>query len=113
MEIIVNLLIAAVSIICTWWISHCYYKKSLSDQTDHWLKIESTIWGQTNNTNQENKLVLYEQRVRDAIQDYKIKGTPKYFIDTYNDLTQEEKAQMYDDVLLRAKGRKGKNNPYN
>ncbi|HHF7367742.1 TPA: hypothetical protein ACPSKY_002885 [Legionella bozemanae] len=112
MEIIINLSIAVISIILTWWISHCYYKKSLSDQADHWLKIESTILDQTNNANQEHKLVLYEQRVRDALQDYREKGTPKYFIDTYNDLTKEEKAQMYDDVLLRAKGRKGKNNPY-
>jgi hypothetical protein len=50
--------------------------------------------------------------MRDATQDYIKNGTPKFFIDTYDDLSLEEKAKMYDDILLRAKGRKGKNNPY-
>lgn len=112
MDILINVIIAIVSTLITWWISHCYYKKSLLNQAEHWLKIESGFLSQNKKDVQSDKLMLYEQRMLDVIQDYKKRGTPKYAIDTFSDLSKKEKAEMYDDVLLRVKGRTGKNNPY-
>lgn len=112
MEILTNVIIAVISILITWWMTHCYYRKSLLDQAAQWGKIESQLLGILDETAPTDKLVLYEQRINSAIQDYKRKGTPKYIIDTFDDLSLAQKEKMYDDVLLRVKGRKGKNNPY-
>ncbi len=112
MEIMINIAIAVISILITWWIAHLYYKKSLSDQAAQWEKVESKFLSKLDEVSPKDELVLYEQRINSAIQDYRRKGTPKYIIDTFDDLTFAQKEKMYDDVLLRVKGRKGKNNPY-
>lgn len=112
MEIIINIAIAVISILITWWIAHLYYKKSLAGQATQWEKIEEHLLGKLDKAVPGDKLVLYEQRINSAIQDYRRKGTPKYVIDTFEDMSLPEKEKMYDDVLLRVKGRKGKSNPY-
>jgi hypothetical protein len=112
MDVLINFIIAVVSALITWGISHLYYKKSLRDQAGHWLKIESALLAQINDDTKNDKLILHEKRMQAAIQDYTRKGTPKYFINTCEDLSLEEKVKMFDDVLLRARGSKGKNNPY-
>ena len=62
--------------------------------------------------NNNNRLFLLDERFKMVIEDYKIRGTPKYMIDTFHDLTIEEKAQLYDKAVEWKKGRKSKNNPY-
>ena len=46
-----------------------------------------------------------------AVEAYKKKGTPKYFLDSQN-LSNERKADLYDRVIYSEKGRHPKNNPY-
>ncbi len=111
MDIFINIIVAVASALATWGISHIYYKKSIRDQAENWLKIESELLARISDT-KNDKLILREKRISEAIRDYIRKGTPKYFIDTCEDLSLEEKAKMFDDVLLRARGSKGKDNPY-
>lgn len=97
MEIVINIGIAIVSLLVGWYITHLYYKKSSKD-----IGI----------INKNAAGSLYEQRMQEAISADKRKGTPKDVIDTFDDMSVEEKAKMYDDVIWRKKGRPGKNNPY-
>lgn len=112
MDYLINTIISIVFLFLGWVITHVYYKKSLKDQALAWEKANSQILKMTRDSKSNQGLILYEQRINDAITDYKKRGTPKYLIDTFDDLLDKEKAKMYDDVLLRTKGRKGKNNPY-
>ena len=58
------------------------------------------------------RLALNDQRFKAVLEDYKSKGSPKYMIDTFPDLSQEEKAEMYDKATLWKKGKKSNQNPY-
>jgi hypothetical protein len=42
---------------------------------------------------------------------YRKRGTPKYFLDSQN-LTQKQKADLYERVVLAERGRPAKSNPY-
>ncbi len=42
---------------------------------------------------------------------YRKRGTPKFFLDS-QDLSREQKAELYDRVVLENRGRPAKNNPY-
>ena len=57
--------------------------------------------------NAVNDLQLFEMTVKA----YKEKGTPKYFLDAQN-LTNEQKADLFDRAILSKKGRYPKSNPY-
>jgi len=46
-----------------------------------------------------------------ASQAYRKRGTPKYFLDS-QDLTKEQKSDLYDRIVLVERGRPAKNNPY-
>jgi hypothetical protein len=46
-----------------------------------------------------------------AAEAYRRSGTPKYFLDSQT-LTMEQKAELYDKVVLAERGRPTKNNPY-
>ncbi len=46
-----------------------------------------------------------------AAEAYGRRGTPKYFLDSQT-LTNEQKAQLYNNVVLSERGRPAKNNPY-
>jgi len=48
----------------------------------------------------------------ESIQEYRNAGTPVRVLDSYDSLTNEEKADLYDKVILRVKGRPGKSNKY-
>lgn len=116
MEIMLNIIIAVIGVIVggliSWLITHCYYIKSLRDQRDAWANREEKLLGIMKSNDIDDEVVKNELRIKAALDEYKRKGTPKYVIDSFHDLTNEQKAKFYDDVLLRAKGRPGKNNPY-
>lgn len=46
-----------------------------------------------------------------AAEAYRRRGTPKYFLDSQS-LTQQQKADLYDKVILSERGRPANNNPY-
>ena len=46
-----------------------------------------------------------------AAEAYRRRGTPKFFLDSQT-LTQAQKAELYDKVVMSERGRPAKNNPY-
>jgi TIR domain len=46
-----------------------------------------------------------------ALKEYKRSGTPKYFLDSQS-LTNNQRAELYDRVVLAGRGHPSKNNPY-
>ena len=55
---------------------------------------------------------LFDERLQRVIADYHGRGTPKPMIDTFSDLTLDEKAALYDKAVYLKKGRPPKANPY-
>ena len=53
-----------------------------------------------------------QKRIEESIAEHRRAGTPIRVIDTYNDLSNKEKAEMLDTVLLRIRGRKANQNKY-
>lgn len=96
----------------SWFFTHVYYKKSLKQQED---TAESQIGKLTDALATPNKAgtaLLMQKRIEESIAEYKKAGTPVRVIDTYADLSNDEKAELLDTVLLRVKGRKAKQNKY-
>jgi uncharacterized protein YacL len=62
-----------------------------------------------NKKSKEDELMrLYEDK---AEKEYREKGSPKKYLDTL-DISDSKKADIYDNVIKRKKGRVGKSNPY-
>lgn len=58
------------------------------------------------------KARLMDERFERVKEDFMRRGTPKPMIDTYSDLTTQEKAELYERVVQWKHGRPSKNNPY-
>lgn len=58
------------------------------------------------------KARLLDERFETVKADYMRRGTPKPMIDTFSDLTTQEKADLYDKVIKWKKGHPSTNNPY-
>ena len=109
MEIVIGIVVSGA---LTWFFAHIYHKKSLNQQED---TIETQIQNLTNalaEPNQADDALLKQKRIEDSITEYKRAGTPVRVIDSYTDLSNEEKAELLDTVLLRVRGRKAKKNQY-
>lgn len=59
-----------------------------------------------------NREVFLARVLNECIEEYRRSGTPVRVLDSYNSLSIEEKAGLYDKVMLRVKGRLGKSNKY-
>jgi len=105
----------AASAFFSWLFTYRYYKKALSWQAAEsgaQLKklIELVEQGKTSAA--LSQAVLRQKRIEDCVIEHKRAGTPVGLIDTYDDLTNDEKADLLDSVFLRIKGRKAKVNKY-
>ena len=96
----------------SWLFTHIYYKKSLTQQEEATETQIQTLTNALATQNQTDNALLMQKRIEDSITEYKRAGTPVRVIDSYTDLSNEEKAELLDTVLLRVKGRKAKQNKY-
>ena len=55
---------------------------------------------------------LLDERLKMVTADYRVRGTPKPMIETFGDLTQAEKAELFDRAVKLKKGRAPTNNPF-
>ena len=108
----INAIWFILSALITWFIAHTYYKKSMSQQESASSREISELIEVVRMSGMEANGMIKHERLNDAIKEYKIRGTPVRVIDSYDDLSDEEKAEMYDAVMLRVKGRLGKSNKY-
>lgn len=101
----------AISAGFSWFFTHLYYRKSLKQQE---RTSESQIGNLIDSLAAQNKTdtaLIMQQRIEESIAEYKRAGTPVRVIDTF-ELSNNEKAELLDTVLLRVKGRKAKQNKY-
>lgn len=121
-ETILSITTTVVGMLASWFVARRYYFKNLDDQRK---EFQSTLkeyrriiekFAEKENGNSEiNKKLLEEKRIEQCMRKYVGTGGGEHLIkviDTYSDLSNEEKADMLDTALLRARGRKAKNNPY-
>jgi hypothetical protein len=60
----------------------------------------------------EAEVQVREKRLEECLTVQKHRGTCVPLIDTYRDLSDKEKAELYEDVCVRHKLRKPKTNPW-
>lgn len=105
-----------ITCLVTWFITKRYYMKGKKYQEGQIGSLEDglkEVLEAVKNELKANKTVIKEERVEKAIEYYR-KGSNKLkpYIDTLPDLSNDERAEIYDTTLLRVKGRRSKNNPY-
>jgi hypothetical protein len=54
---------------------------------------------------------LLDERLRMVVEDYRVRGSPQPMIETFPDLSPEEKAELYDRAVLWKKGHRSTRNP--
>jgi len=111
---------AALSGLFSWFFTHVYYKKSLEEQGKASEQQVNRLMGALDQAVRHAQqpgaaaaqVLLRQRRIEECVAEYRRAGTPVRVIDTYADLSNEEKAELLDTVLLRVKGRPAKNNKY-
>jgi len=117
MNTITSIIIATIStslgIAAAWFFSYFYYKKSMQKQTNEAQKEIKELISELEKQNKIESHELFLQKVlEECIEEYRKRGTPVRVLDSYDKLTTEEKAGLYDKTMLRVKGRLGKSNKY-
>lgn len=121
-----NIVITAVGtiigILFSWFITRKYYLKSLRDQREEFLntdkdyrRIIEKYADKQNGDISISKKLLEEKRITDCMNRYTATGGGDFLIkmvDSYSDLSNQEKADLLDTALLRTRGRKAKENPF-
>ena len=59
-----------------------------------------------------SRVLLRQRRIEDCAAEHRHAGTSVGLIDTYDDLSADEKADLFEAVTMRVKGRKPKVNKY-
>jgi hypothetical protein len=122
---------AAVSGLVSWLITAIYYRKSLTQQSDASEAQISRLTEVIQETQEAiqhgaadaiaalgqaqadaSGALLRQRRIEESVAEYRRAGTPVRVIDTYNDLSDNEKAELLDTVLLRVRGRPARDNKY-
>jgi len=111
---------AALSALLSWFITQIYYRKSLEKQeiaseqqvNRLMLALDQAVHHVQQPGAGAAQVLLRQRRIEEGVAEYKRAGTPVRVIDTYADLSIEQKAELLDTVLLRVRGRPAKNNKY-
>jgi len=122
METIVSGIIGVAGIAASWYITRLYYLKSLGVQRKEFQNTEKDYrriiekFADKQNADGEiNKKLLQEKRIEQCVEKYERTGGGEFLvtiIDTFPGLSNKEKADLLDTALLRARGRKAKENPF-
>lgn len=108
---IINIGLTLLGALISWGITHMYYKQSLKNQeieASKQIKEWDTL---CNNQTKTSKEALRLQYIEQGVAEYKRAGTPVRAINTF-DIPNPKKAEIYDSIMMRVKGRLGKSNPY-
>jgi len=114
-----------LGVLLSWLFTHIYYKKSLKKQAEEANKenqqlidalkkvpaYDEEVFKQQLIEPAYDEKVFKQQLIEKALEEFIRKGTPLKYINTL-DISTKEKADIYNKVCLRKKGRLPKNNPY-
>lgn len=107
-----DLLLVALSSLIAWFITHKYYLKSLSNQEIEQTKERNSLIQALSAKNNADLIVQQQNYIDRAVEEWKKKGTPAFFLETLSHLSKEQKYEIYRAASLRHKGREPKRNPY-
>jgi len=96
----------------SWFFTRRYYLRSLRGQEREATSQIAALMSVAGSIQKLDQDLIMQKHLEEAIEEYRRSGSPVRAIDSYDDLTREEKATLYDKVCLRTKGRPGKSNPY-
>ncbi|HBB6896228.1 TPA: hypothetical protein I8038_000247 [Legionella pneumophila] len=108
---VLGVILGFLGIIASWYFTKKYYEKSLQNQAEETNKEIEKLIPSMENYKDNNGEVIKEQRIVAALNEFIKKGTPVNVIDSF-DISDDEKADIYEKACLRKKGRLPKNNPY-
>ena len=119
-DLILFLAGAGISGLLSWLLTQIYYRKSLKDQeraSERQIgrlvgELEQAITRAQRPGEAAAQLLFRQRRIEECVAEYKRAGTPVRVIDTYQDLSNVQKAELLDKVLMRVRGRPAKNNKY-
>lgn len=111
---------AGISGFLSWLVTQIYYRKSLKDQEraserqiSHLIdELEQAVTRAQRPGEAAAQLLFRQRRIEECVAEYKRAGTPVRVIDTYQDLSNVQKAELLDTVLMRVGGRPAKNSQY-
>ena len=107
-----ELLLVALGVLCSWFITHRYYRKSLEDQesaqSEQLIHLKSAL----EESNPNHEALLKQNFIDAAVDAWKRQGTAVHYLNSLTDLANEEKSEILRSAALRHKGREPKNNPY-
>jgi uncharacterized membrane-anchored protein YjiN (DUF445 family) len=96
----------------SWLFTHLYFKRSMRNQATEASREIATLQTLVSKTVETNRQSLLHKRIEESVDAWKNEGTAINVIDTYDDLSDQEKADLLDKVSLRVKGRLSKKNKY-
>jgi len=106
----------SLGILCSgffsWLFTFLYYRKSLAQQAGVSSDQISQLLAVAANEAETIRQMLMQRRMEESIKEYRHAGTPLRTVASYTDLSDAEKADLFDAVLLRVKGRKARSNPF-
>ena len=108
----VNFGLWLLGVLLSWLFTHIYYKKSLKKQAEEANKENQQLLDALKKGADFDEKVFKQQLLENALEVFIHKGTPIGYINTL-DVSDEEKADIYNKTYLRKKGRLPKNSPYN
>lgn len=109
---IYDLFLVALSAFLSWLITHKYYLKSLTIQNNELQKEIRVLTSEIRKNNELNPIVAIQDHIEKATEEWRRRGTAKFYLDSIPDLTNKQKAEIFLAASLRKKGRPPKNNPY-
>lgn len=99
----------------SWLFTHWYYRKAMARdaaEASAQLTRLNKLVEQGQAAADLRKHILRQTRIQDCVAEHQSAGTPVGLIDTYGDLSTEDKADLLDAVFMRIKGRRPKVNKY-
>jgi hypothetical protein len=110
--IIYDLLLVALSVLLSWWLTHRYYLKSMKSQETEQSKQIDSLKFVVEKIDSNDETLIKQNYIDAAVAAWKIKGTAVHYLNSLTDMPNELKSEILISASLRHKGREPKNNPY-
>ena len=109
---IYDLLLVALSVFCSWYLTHKYYLKSLEHQDKENNKEIDALKKALQKQNASSQELLLHNHIEQATIAWAKHGTAQFYLDSTGGLTQKQKADIFHAASIRHKRRPPQNNLY-
>ena len=110
--VIYDLLLVALGILASWFLTHRYYQKSLKEQRGEFSKELQALTAALVAHKSDAPALLKQNYIDGAVEAWKKKGQAEHYLNSLTDVPNGLKAEIFRAACLRHKGREPKRNPY-